>query len=82
MFEMVEYQTLVIAAMYEKFKPVKSGQWISTETAAELLCVSPRKVRMMKNLGHLGFIKHGRKCFYKSDDVNSQIKKETSERNI
>lgn len=74
MFEMMEYQSLVIAAMYEKFKPIKSGQWISTETAAELLNVSTRKIRMLKNLGHLGFIKYGRKCFYKSDDVNAKIK--------
>ena len=82
MFEMMEYQSLVIAAMYEKFKPIKAGQWITTEKAAELLNVSTRKIRMMKNMGHLGFIKHGRKCFYRSDDVNSHIKKDNIERNL
>ena len=82
MFEMMEYQSLIIAAMYEKFKPIKAGQWITTEKAAELLNVSTRKIRMMKNLGQLGFIKHGKKCFYKSEDVNSQIKKDDIERNI
>lgn len=76
MFEMMEYQSLVIAALYERCKSIGSGKWISAEATAELLCVSTRKVRTMKTLGQIGFVKHGRKCFFNSDDVYSRIKKE------
>jgi hypothetical protein len=82
MFEIMEYQSLLIAAMYEKCRLIQSGKWIPTETVAELLCVSTRKVRTMKTLGQLGYVKHGRKCFYKSEDVYSKINKGKSERNI
>lgn len=82
MFELMEYQSLVITALYEKCRSVKSGQWLTTEAVAELLCISTRKVRTMKNLGQLGYIKHGRQCFYKSDDVYSRIKKDNSEGDI
>lgn len=82
MFEVMEYQSLLITAMYEKCRSIPAGRWLTTETVADLLGVSTRKVRNMKNSGQLGFIKHGRKCFYKADDVHSRIKKNMNERNI
>lgn len=75
MFDMMEYQTRLIKNMYDRLRNVTPEKWLPTEDVAKLLSVSPRKVRTMKALGQLGFIKQGRKCLYKSEDVYSCIRK-------
>lgn len=74
MFDVMDYQTQLINMMYEKMRSIDHGKWLTTEDVAKLLSVSPRKVRTMKALGQLGFIKQGRKCLYKSEDVYAKIK--------
>lgn len=74
MFEVMDYQTQLITMMFERIIHIKPEKWLSTEDVAKLLSISERKVRMMKSSGKLGFIKKGRTCLYKADDVISLIK--------
>lgn len=82
MFDMMEYQSKLIKMMYDRLRNVNPSQWLSTEDVSKLLSISPRKVRTMKALGRLGFIKQGRKCLYKSEDVYKCIEKNRNDGNL
>ncbi len=77
MFDVMDYQTQLIAMMYNKIKHISPDKWLTTEEVASILSISVRKVRSMKSLGQLGFIKKGKTCLYKPEDVYNRIKKNT-----
>lgn len=75
MFDTMNYQSELIALLSKKFQNIQKGRWMTTEEVAKFLCVSERKVRLLKSSGRIGFIKNGKACLYRSEDVLSLVTK-------
>lgn len=76
MFERMAYLHDMIHTLFDRLRDKKPGDWLTLEETAEILNISTRQVRNLQNGGRIGFIRHGRKCCYKAEDVYDIIIKE------
>lgn len=79
MFERMTYLHNMICTLFEKLRDKETGDWLSLEQVCEMLNVSERKVRTMQTTGKIGFVRHGKRCCYKAEDVYNLIIKGNSE---
>ncbi|WP_290159167.1 helix-turn-helix domain-containing protein [uncultured Duncaniella sp.] len=75
MFERMAYLHDMVHTLFERLRDKKFGDWLTPEETAEILNISTRQVRNLQNGGKIGFIRHGRKCCYKAEDVYALIKR-------
>lgn len=69
------YLHKMLYKLFEKIRNKNSGDWLTLEETCELLNVSERKVRSLQSGGRIGFVKYGKKCCYKADDVFAIVMK-------
>lgn len=75
MFERMTYLHKIIFNLFEKIRNKNSGDWLSLEETCRILNISERKVRNLQAGGRIGFVRYGKKCKYKADDVYAIVLK-------
>ena len=75
MFERMTYLHKMLFTLFEKIRNKNSGDWLTLEETCQFLNCSERKVRNLQSGGRIGFVRHGKKCMYKADDVYALVLK-------
>lgn len=73
MFERMTYLHNMICTLFEKLRDKGPGDWLTMQQTCEMLNVCERKVRSLQAGGKIGFVRHGKKCCYKAEDVYNLI---------
>lgn len=75
MFERMTYLHKMICHLFEKMRNKDCGDWLTLEETCNILNVSERKVRNLQSGGRIGFVRYGKKCKYKAEDVHALVMK-------
>ncbi len=69
MFERMTYLHKMLFTLFEKIRNKNADDWLTLEETCQFLNCSERKVRNLQSGGRIGFVRYGKKCKYKADDV-------------
>lgn len=75
MFERMTSLHKMIFNLFEKMRNKDRGDWLTLEETCAILNISERKVRNLQSGGRIGFVRYGKKCKYKAEDVYGLVMK-------
>ena len=75
MFERMTYLHNMLHTLFERVRDRNPDDWLSLEETCSLLNISERRVRNLQSGGRIGFVRCGKKCKYRAQDVSAIILK-------
>lgn len=66
----------MVCLLHEKIKDKQPEDWLTLHEACRILNVSENKVRQLHENGRIGFVRYGRKAYYKAGDIIAILHKE------
>lgn len=75
MLDKMNYLHSLICIMYDRMCDKHKDDWLTVKEVCKFLNISERKVRSLQRGGRIGYVRYGRKCCYKAEDVYALLMK-------